>query len=378
MRIFQAIHASTNSRISASKTWYRNLYEPLIDLGHDVLLYPTDVGLKARKSKNPRLKIRFGRDLFDTLKKEHKKRPFNLFFSYFIDGMIDSAIIENIRKLGIPTCNFSCNNVHQFHILENISPYFDYSLHSEKTVADKFKNIGANPVWWPMASNPRYYKPFDFTRSFDVTFIGANYAPRAYYIKYLLENGINVHAFGPGWIRGDKNKWRSIIKRYGYLLLSATSISKKHQNRASAKLAYHDLCRDIFHRFKDNLHQPVTDEKLIRLYSQSWINLGFLSVYDRHDPSLLKKRHLHLRDFEVPMSGALYITEYMDEIEEHFIPGKEIITYKNEYELLDKLRFYLEHQEAAEKVRLAGYERAISCHTYHIRYKTLFSDLGFE
>jgi spore maturation protein CgeB len=78
------------------------------------------------------------------------------------------------------------------------------------------------------------------------------------------------------------------------------------------------------------------------------------------------------------MSGALYCTGYMDELTEFFEPGEELITYRSRHELLDKVQYYLSHPEQAEKIRKAGYMRALRNHTYHRRFNTLFSELGLD
>ena len=70
------------------------------------------------------------------------------------------------------------------------------------------------------------------------------------------------------------------------------------------------------------------------------------------------------------------MTGYMDELAEHFEPDKEIITYRNMFELADKARYYLSHPNQAEKVRQAGYERALKDHTYQARFRNLFKQLG--
>ena len=68
------------------------------------------------------------------------------------------------------------------------------------------------------------------------------------------------------------------------------------------------------------------------------------------------------------MSGALYITGFSDELCEAYEPDKEVVIYRNEHELIDKVRFYLSHPEEAEQVRKAGLRRAMSHHTYHHRF----------
>jgi len=42
---------------------------------------------------------------------------------------------------------------------------------------------------------------------------------------------------------------------------------------------------------------------------------------------------------------------------------------------LDKVRYYLAHEDEAEKIRIAGHKRVLNCHTYQKRFKKLFLDL---
>ena len=106
--------------------------------------------------------------------------------------------------------------------------------------------------------------------------------------------------------------------------------------------------------------------------------MGFLEVYDRHDPSRPVTQHLHLREFEAPMSGALYCTGYMEGFAEMFEPDKEVLVYRSQHELLDKVRFYLAHPDQAEMIRQAGRKRALAEHTYHDRFRKLFKTLGLS
>ena len=320
----------------------------------------------------------FSQKLLETFRREHARRPFALFFAYLMDGMVDVGVLDEIRKVGIPTCNFSCNNIHQFYLVDELSPHFDYNLHAERDAREKFLAIGANPIWWQMASNPTYFKPRDVPRSIAVSFVGANYALRARYIAYLLQNEVDVHAYGPGWQWGTTSRWRSFAKRIKYLLLAMTASTPQVQHAASANLADHDFRRSISARFPRNVHAPVSDDELIALYSRSQISLGFLEVYDQHDASKAITRHLHLREFEAPMSGALYCTGYSDELAEFFQPDKEIITYHNTYDMLDKVRFFLQHPAKADTIRQSGHARALRDHTYHKRFEQLFAVLGLK
>ena len=137
MRIFQVIESSANPAIPGNKTWLRNLYEPLVELGHEVVLFLADEGRIAMKSTTGALRADFSQKMLDAFNAEHAKHPFDLFFAYLMDGMIETSAVDEIRKRGVISCNFSCNNVHQFHLVDELSPHFDYNLHSEKNVSDK-------------------------------------------------------------------------------------------------------------------------------------------------------------------------------------------------------------------------------------------------
>jgi len=379
MRIFLVLKASGNSSVPDSNTWLHNLYEPLVELGHSVFLVRIEVVERILNIKlgTDKYREKFSEFILDTFKVENKKNRFDLFFSYLTDSHIYHEVIDKIKRLGTPTANFSCNNTHQFYLTENISPHFDYNLHSEKDADEKFRKIGANPLWFPMAANPKYYHPINTNKTYDVSFVGGNYAKRSYYTWHLLEHGINVHCFGPNWlVNKPYPRLRNYVKeyrRYSDLLNAFFSFSADKRNKYSSRVSLYDFNKYLRVKYKPNLHYPVADETMIKIYSQSHISLGFLEVFDNHDSSLITKQHLHLREFEAPMCGSLYFTNYCQELEDFYEPDKEVIIYRNEYELLDKVKFYLTHPEEANIVREAGYKRAINCHTYQVRLKKLLN-----
>src|SRR3990172_7274526 len=134
MRIFLVLKASGNSSVPDSNTWLHNLYEPLVELGHSVFLVRIEVVERILNIKlgTDKYREKFSEFILDTFKVENKKNRFDLFFSYLTDSHIYHEVIDKIKRLGTPTANFSCNNTHQFYLTENISPHFDYTLHSEK------------------------------------------------------------------------------------------------------------------------------------------------------------------------------------------------------------------------------------------------------
>jgi spore maturation protein CgeB len=114
---------------------------------------------------------------------------------------------------------------------------------------------------------------------------------------------------------------------------------------------------------------------MIEMYSRSKINLGFSSCGTTHETED-RVVQVRLRDFEVPMSGGFYLVEYMEELEEFFDIGKEIVCYSDPADLVDKIRYYLGHDRQREQIRRAGYERCRRDHTWHKRFEMAFKQMG--
>ncbi len=385
MRIFLVLHPSGNMSVPGSLTWYKNLYEPLLDLEHDVFLlrlddYCTSNNLGFRTAA---YKEQLSNDIVEIFKKEHKREPFDLFFSYFTKDDIFPEVITEIKKLGLPTLNFSCNNTHQFYLVEGLAKVFDYSLYSEKEAKCKFDALGLNSIWFQMAANPTYYHPVSVKKEFDMTFIGSRYARRAYYVRHLLENGIDLNCFGGNWkYKKPYPKARRMYKEFNRtkdLLQSFITFNAISRFKLSNNILEIDSQNYLLKVFPKKFNYPISDDEMVKTFSKSKINLGFLEVFSTdNNNSLTLKQHIHLREFEVPMSGGLYMTNFSDELAEHYVPDEEVIVFNNEYELLDKAKFYIANEGAANKIREAGYKRAIKCHTYQIRYKSLFNSLNFK
>jgi spore maturation protein CgeB len=366
-------------------TWYHNLYEPLLDLGHDVVLLRMDEVANSNEVtfRSKKYKEIFSNHLVTIFKKEQLKKPFDLFISYVTDLDVDVNILKEIKTSGVPMANFSCNNTHQFHLVEKISPVFEYNLHSEKDSDIKFRNIGATPVWFPMAANPNHYFPTKIPFNYDATFIGAAYAKRSYYIWHLLGNGININCFGPNWKINQPNaglkKVNKETKRLLFLVESIFSVNAARRHELSSTINTYDLQNRLRNAFTDYMHYPLSDPDVLKVYNQSRINLGFLEVNSNDESSLSNlSQHLHLREFEIPMSGGLYITNFSEELSEFYELGKEVLVFYNEYDLADKIKYYLKHEDEASQVRFKGHQRALKCHSYQTRFSNLFNKLNLS
>ena len=62
--------------------------------------------------------------------------------------------------------------------------------------------------------------------------------------------------------------------------------------------------------------------------------------------------------------GGFALTNYCPETAELFEEDKEIVMFKTPEELLEKVDYYLAHDEEREEIALAGQKKVLSCYTY--------------
>lgn len=363
MKIFYA--SSNNANIwdtPFSNIWNYNLYMTLTKMCNVVL--PTfDIqdqfnecfGINNNRTPSDARNY-YSYKLLEDIVNEEKKGHIDLFFSYYYSNCILPEVIDQIKNMGIKTTNFFCNNIHQFNLISEIAPHYDYCMVPEKEAINKYIDVGANPVHIQMAANPDIYKPYPLKRDFDVTFVGQNYLNRQEYIEYLINNKIDVRVWGPNWYNALKSKPGFINN-----MLFKTKLYRPVLSNSS-------------------IGPILSDDDLIKMYSRSRISLNFseVQVQDKNYGEGSIKRHIRLRDFEAPMSGAFYMTGYQDELKDYYKIDKEIVCYDTKEELMEKVKYYLKNPEEAEAVRKAGHDRALKDHTWEIRFKQLFDEIGLK
>ena len=118
-----------------------------------------------------------------------------------------------------------------------------------------------------------------------------------------------------------------------------------------------------------NLFPSVSFDEMQKIYSNSTLSLNITEL--RNTYVLNNPVHkLHLRTFEIPMSGGLQIVSFSDEISSYFEDQKEIVLYKSYDEFLSKSKFYLDKNKSSLVLKMKNFARKRSEkeHTWFNRF----------
>ena len=177
----------------------------------------------------------------------------------------------------------------------------------------EYKKLGVKNVyllrsWFDRTRNyPKYNK---ILYKYDVVFIG-HYEndDRIKILENIVSNGFSLKIFGPGW---NKQISKSSVLS-GQIPVSVV--------------------------WGEEYNSALCDSK---------IALCFLSKLNRDTYTR--------RCFEIPASGTFMLSEYSSDLASMFKEGKDAEFFRDEGELIAKIKFYLDHDAEREGIAASGYK----------------------
>ena len=308
---------------SRPSVWERhNIPGELSKVARTSTYFYEDRGFRDELFGSATARAAFNADLLEFVRALNERDPVDLFIGYLSGWQTSAAAIEEIAAMGIVTCNYCLDDKLSFygsHVESRwtgpaeLANAFDLNLTSAIESLSKYEALGALALFWPEGANPDHYRPLRREFAHDVSFTGAWYGYRPILVERLRSAGIAVETHGPGWPGG-----------------------------------------------------AVSDADMVEIYARSRINLGFGGIgYST------RSRCLKGRDFEVPMSGALYLTSENPELDLVWSLGEEIFTYRDADDCVLQVRQLLADPEKCERARKMSRARGLREHTWAERFRTL-------
>ncbi len=241
----------------------------------------------------------------------------------------------------------------------HVAKYFTWIVTYDSRAVKKYKSIGCNNVihHQPGVDLEEFRKLENRKKDIDVSFIGLWNKTRQRVISYVKNAGIPVFVRGTGWPEGpvSQDELVGIINR-SKIVLSL--------NTAPFYVGWRPIVR-LFLRRAD------LGEGGLPIKPDIW------NFYDNVRMWSMKRNSwVRARNFEVPACGTFELTEDADDLRDYYKLGEEIVVYKDEKDLVEKIRYYLAHPGEREEIARRGYERTIRDHSTEKRFEDIFRMMG--
>jgi spore maturation protein CgeB len=162
----------------------------------------------------------------------------------------------------------------------------------------------------------------------EVSFVGMFERDRAETILFLAQQGIKVRVWGFNW-----QSWQH-----------------KHPNLLVEG-------------------KPVLNENFVKVINSTQINLNFLRKANRDQHTS--------RSLEIPACQGFMLAERTEEHLQLFEEGKEAEFFNCPDELLEKVKYYLAHEEERKRIAKAGFKRCLEGgYSHHERLKVMLENIS--
>lgn len=196
----------------------------------------------------------------------------------------------------------------------------------DRAYEDIVKSFGVrNFIYLPLATNPLVYSALTRPYKYDVSFVGTWSEKRERFLRHLAVNGVEIDLFGD-------DKWFALA----------------HENIR-------------FHGFADNRKDCP------EIYRSSKINLNITNE------QLLTS--LPLRIFDVGACRGFLLCDYQEDASTLFNES-ELCLYLDENDLIEKINYYLEDEQAREDIASSLNQRVMNEYTFEKALDKVFDHLN--
>jgi len=352
---------------------HHTFYESLVGMGHDITYFDF-MGLGARlgrEAMNRRL-VQVAREA----------RP-DLLFGVLFEEELDRKAVRAISAQGAaPTVNWFCDDHWRFEAFSrHWAPCFNWAVTTSAGALPKYARIGyANVIKSQWACNHFRYRRLDLPPAHEVTFVGQVHGNRRKVIQALGAAGIAVRAWGRGWEDGRLDQ-DQMIRVFNQSRINL-NLAEASQAPRTAALAFKEARHAVRNWISDRvnvlpgvavLRERARSRRRARKERQA-------AAGPKAKPPAGPARPVQIkgRNFEVPGCGGFLLTGVAENLADYYREGREVAVFRDDAELVARVRHYLEHEDERAAIAEAGYRRTLQEHTYVHRFTEVFARMGLR
>lgn len=328
---------------------HENFYDTLVHMGYDILYFDFMSIYQELGSEE------LNRRLWETVKTEKPALLFCFLFKEEINRDVMRRITEETDTV---TLNWFADDHWKFDNYSRFwAPCFNWVVTTASSALPKYAAIGyKNVIKSQWACNHYTYLKLDLPMQYDVTFVGKAHGIRRQIIYALQNAGINVVTWGDGWKNGRASQ-EDMIRIYNQ--------SRININLANASMRGKGLEKPI----------RIVEKRSESLGRQMRRAVGRFYDYIL-DSDGGERSQIKGRNFEVPGCGGFLLTDPADNLSDYYDVGCEVVCFDSQRDMIDKIRYYLAHEEERIGIAEAGYQRTMRDHTYEKRFQEIFNRIG--
>ena len=250
---------------------------------------------------------------------------------------ITPTALANLRKMGVVTVLWFVEDYLRFTYWKQMAPFYDFifTIQTGECV-DAIKKAGCQNVYYlPVACDEKIHVKQNLSKEdikrwgSPISFFGAGYHNRQQFFASMCELPFKI--WGTEW----------------------------------------PTCKP-FDRMVQEGGRRLTPQEYTKVFNATTININLHSSTecDGVDPS---GDFVNPRTVELASSKAFQLVDKRKLLPDMFKEGEEIITFSNRDELLEKIDYYLTHEDDRQKVIEKSYKRAMKDHTYTSRIREMLS-----
>lgn len=341
------------------------------------------------------------------------------------DAQIEGALASKLRET-VPDAVFSFN---YFPLISNVckreglpyiswiydSPYvmlYSYTAINpcntiyvfDRALCREFQEAGIQTVrYLPMAANTERLDALGFPEPvYDVSFVGSLYTESHNFFDRME----NLSPYAKGYLEGLMRA-QMHVQGYNFIqeslspimgeLYQALPMDPNPDGVETREYLYaqYVINRKLTGMERLSLLTAVTKRHTLDLFTldpafslPNLRNHGTADYYAEM-PMVFKKSRINLnislrsiksgiplRAFDIMGNGGFLLSNYQEDFLENFTPGVDFVYYESEEDLLQKIDYYLAHEEERQAIAKNGHDKVAKAHTYRDRVREMLSGLS--
>lgn len=341
----------------------------LLRMGNDILYF--DFVTLLSKLGRPAM----NRRLWEVVRAE---RP-DLLFCVLFEEQLDRETVSRIStETDTLTMNWFCDDHWRFDDFScHWAPCFNWVITTAQSALPKYAAAGyKNVIKSQWACNHHSYRRLDLPLCHDVTFVGQPHGDRRAVIDALQKAGIEVKVWGYGWNSGRLSQEEMIR------VFNQSRINLNLSNASCPRSTHAPTPRAATRRWVSSTLDTLPLGGAIKtlgkriLGPHRAVSVTPIDRPRRPGQATEYAEQIKARNFEVPGCGGFMLTGAAEDLGSYYTIGSEIESFDDLDSLVEKARWYLDHEDERATVAKAGYERTLREHTYAHRFAEIFQCVG--